>query len=129
MDVYVRALSSSAVHNHDDFYTDQTILNSFLNYTTQIVSRYVNSPAILGWYMFLVSRWRIYLTHYDFSGNLPMIPGAYNLLCYPFLLTLFRCNSTLPATGVCNTTTITQWHSQVAQHIQSIDPNHLVTSG
>ena len=49
MDVYVRALSNSAVHKHDDFYTDQTILNAFLNYTTQIVSRYVNSPAILGW--------------------------------------------------------------------------------
>jgi len=95
MDVYVRALSNSAVHNHDDFYTDQTILNSFLNYTTQIVSRYVNSPAILGWEL----------------ANDP------------------RCNSTLPATSQCNTNTVTLWHSQVAQHVKSIDPNHLVTSG
>jgi len=49
MDVYVRALSSCADHNHDDFYTDQTILDVFKNYTTQIVKRYVDSPAILGW--------------------------------------------------------------------------------
>jgi len=95
MDVYVRELSNSAVHNHDDFYTDQRILKSFLNYTTQIVSRYVNSPAVLGWEI----------------ANDP------------------RCNSTLPATSVCNTNTITRWHSQVAQHIKTIDPNHLVTSG
>ena len=47
MDVYVRALSDS--HSHDDFYTNPTILNTFLNYTTQIVSRYVNSPAVFGW--------------------------------------------------------------------------------
>jgi len=77
------------------FYTDQTLLNAFLNYTTQIVTRYVNSPAILGWEL----------------ANDP------------------RCNSTLPATDQCNTNTVTLWHSQVAQHIKSIDPNHLVTSG
>jgi mannan endo-1,4-beta-mannosidase len=49
MDVYVRALSKCGVHNHDVFYTEQKILNAFLNYTTQIVTRYVNSPAVLGW--------------------------------------------------------------------------------
>lgn len=47
MDVYVRALTDS--HAHDEFYTNPTILASFLNYTTQIVSRYVDSPAIFGW--------------------------------------------------------------------------------
>jgi mannan endo-1,4-beta-mannosidase len=95
MDVYVRAFSNSDVHKHDVFYTDQTILNAFLNYTTQIVTRYVNSPAVLGWEI----------------ANDP------------------RCNSTLPATSTCNTNTITLWHSKVAQHIKSVDPNHLVTSG
>lgn len=49
MDVYVRALSNTTTHSHDEFYTDPTILAAFLNYTTQIVSRYVNSPAIFGW--------------------------------------------------------------------------------
>jgi hypothetical protein len=49
MDAYVRAFSNSTTLNHDDFYSNPTILNAFLNYTTQIVSRYVNSPAIFGW--------------------------------------------------------------------------------
>ena len=31
---------------HDEFYTSPTTLNAFLNYTTQIVTRY---PAVLGW--------------------------------------------------------------------------------
>jgi len=93
MDVYVRALSDS--HTHDDFYTNPTILNTFLNYTTQIVSRYVNSPAVFGWEL----------------ANDP------------------RCNSSIPATPGCSTTTVTRWHSQVAQHVSTVDPNHLVTSG
>ena len=49
MDVYVRALSNCDVHSHDVFYTEETILNAFMNYTTQIVTRYANSPAVLGW--------------------------------------------------------------------------------
>jgi len=93
MDVYVRALSDS--HSHDDFYTNTNILNTFLNYTTQIVSRYVNSPAVFGW---------------ELANDA-------------------RCNSSIPASPQCTTTTVTKWHSQVAQHVASIDPNHLVTSG
>jgi mannan endo-1,4-beta-mannosidase len=95
MDVYVRALGISVPPSHDEFYTNPTILNAFLNYTTQIVTRYVNSPAIFGWEL----------------ANDP------------------RCNSSIPATPQCNTNTITLWHSEVAQHISSIDHNHLLTSG
>jgi len=47
MDAYVRALTDKQLH--DEFYTNPTILNTFLNYTTQIVTRYTNSPAVLGW--------------------------------------------------------------------------------
>jgi len=93
MDVYVRHLG--VTHTHDEFYTNETIIAAFENYTTQVVSRYVNSPSVLAWEL----------------ANDP------------------RCNSSLPATPSCNTTTITLWHSRVAQHIKSIDPNHLVTSG
>ncbi|KAJ7774617.1 glycoside hydrolase family 5 protein [Mycena maculata] len=46
MDAYVRAFGAST---HDDFYTNATIIASFINYTTQVVQRYVNSTAILGW--------------------------------------------------------------------------------
>ncbi|KAF8447969.1 glycoside hydrolase family 5 protein [Boletus edulis BED1] len=46
MDLYVREFG---LETHDQFYTDPSILNAFLNFTTQIVSRYVNSPAILSW--------------------------------------------------------------------------------
>jgi len=45
MDAYVRQFG---VHNkHDEFYTNLTIIEHFKNYTTNIVSRYINSPAIL----------------------------------------------------------------------------------
>lgn len=46
MDLYVRQFGLEA---HDQFYTDQSILNSFMNFTTQVVSRYVNSPAVFSW--------------------------------------------------------------------------------
>jgi len=95
MDAYTQAFSNSITFTHDDFYTNQAILNAFLNYTTQIVSRYVNSPAVFGWEL----------------ANDP------------------RCNSSFPASSQCNTNTITLWHSQVATHVRSIDPNHLITSG
>jgi mannan endo-1,4-beta-mannosidase len=95
MDAYGQAFSNSDTFSHDEFYTNPAILNAFLNYTTQIVSRYVNSPAVFGWEL----------------ANDP------------------RCNSTFPASSQCNTNTITLWHSQVATHVRSIDPNHLITSG
>jgi len=93
MDVYIREFN--APRKHDQFYVNETLINAFKNYTTQIVSRYVNSPAIFGWEI----------------ANDP------------------RCNSSIPATSTCTTTTVTSWHSTIAQHIKSVDPNHLVSSG
>ncbi|KAJ7709912.1 glycoside hydrolase family 5 protein [Mycena rosella] len=46
MDAYVRAFGADS---HDAFYTNETIIAAFENYTTQIVTRYVNSTSILGW--------------------------------------------------------------------------------
>ncbi|KAF7338302.1 Glycoside hydrolase family 5 protein [Mycena venus] len=92
MDAYVRAFGADS---HDAFYTNETIITAFENYTMNIVSRYVNSTAILGWEI----------------ANDP------------------RCNSSIGATPICNTTTITRWHSRIAQFIKTIDPNHLVSSG
>ncbi|KZP23067.1 glycoside hydrolase family 5 protein [Athelia psychrophila] len=39
-----------------------------------------------------------------------------------------RCISSLP-TGNCTPQIVTQWHSTVAQHIKSIDTNHIISSG
>jgi len=47
MDVYVRQFGKNLTH--DQFYSNQTILNAFLNYTDQIVTRYVNSTAVFSW--------------------------------------------------------------------------------
>lgn len=46
MDLYV---SQFGLQTHDQFYTSPTILSSFLNYTTQVVSRYVNSPSVFSY--------------------------------------------------------------------------------
>ena len=46
MDLYVRQFG---LQTHDQFYTNPSILNSFMNFTTQVVSRYVNSPAVFSW--------------------------------------------------------------------------------
>ncbi|KAI6109190.1 glycoside hydrolase family 5 protein [Pisolithus croceorrhizus] len=46
MDLYVHQFG---LQYHDQFYTDQAILNAFQNFTSQVVSRYVNSPAIFSW--------------------------------------------------------------------------------
>jgi mannan endo-1,4-beta-mannosidase len=40
-----------------------------------------------------------------------------------------RCSSSIASSPSCTTETITLWHSEIAQFIVSIDPNHLVTSG
>ena len=93
MDAYVREFGSSKDHDH--FYSDNDIINIFENYTTQVIQRYVNSPAIFAWEL----------------ANDP------------------RCNSSLPSTTNCQTTTITQWHDTVSQHVNTVDPNHLVSSG
>lgn len=92
MDVYVREFADPL---HDTFYTNDKILSIFLNYTTQVVKRYVDKPSIFSWEI----------------ANDP------------------RCNSTLPSTNGCTTKTITKWHAKVSDHITTIDPNHLVSSG
>ncbi|TFY82097.1 hypothetical protein EWM64_g1913, partial [Hericium alpestre] len=40
-----------------------------------------------------------------------------------------RCNSSVPASASCNTNTVTAWHSEIADFIKTVDPNHLVSSG
>ncbi|KAG2111540.1 glycoside hydrolase family 5 protein [Suillus discolor] len=46
MDTYVRQFG---LQTHDQFYTNPSVLTSFLNYTTQVVSRYVNSPSVFSY--------------------------------------------------------------------------------
>ncbi|KAI6108978.1 glycoside hydrolase family 5 protein [Pisolithus croceorrhizus] len=46
MDLYVHEFG---LQYHDQFYTDQAVLKAFQNFTSQVVSRYVNSPAIFSW--------------------------------------------------------------------------------
>ena len=93
MDAYVREFGLT--REHDEFYLNDTIIDFFMNYTTQIVTRYLDSPSVLAWEI----------------ANDP------------------RCNSSIAASAVCNTTTVTSWHAQIADHIASIDSNHLVASG
>ncbi|KIM65251.1 glycoside hydrolase family 5 protein [Scleroderma citrinum Foug A] len=92
MDIYVRQFGLA---HHDQFYTNQTLVDAFKNYTTQVVSRFMNCTGVLSWEI----------------ANDP------------------RCSSTLPASSDCTTETVTQWHATMADHIRSIDPNHLVSSG
>ncbi|KAK0197116.1 glycoside hydrolase family 5 protein [Armillaria mellea] len=92
MDTYIRQFGGSM---HDEFYTNATLLAAFQNYTTQIVTRYVNNPTVFSWEI----------------ANDP------------------RCNSSVEASPTCNAQTVTQWHSTIGQHIKSIDPNHIVSSG
>lgn len=93
MDAYVREFGQTK--EHDEFYLNQTIINTFLNYTDQVIKRYVDSKSLLSWEI----------------ANDP------------------RCNSSIAASNVCNTTTVTLWHAQVASHIASVDPNHIISSG
>jgi hypothetical protein len=46
MDLYVRQFG---LQTHDQFYTNPTVLTAFMNYTTQVVSRYVNSPSVFSY--------------------------------------------------------------------------------
>ncbi|KAH6918595.1 beta-mannase [Coprinopsis sp. MPI-PUGE-AT-0042] len=39
-----------------------------------------------------------------------------------------RCTSTLPA-AACNPQVVTKWHGTLAEHVKTVDPNHLVSSG
>lgn len=40
-----------------------------------------------------------------------------------------RCNSSIPSSNNCNPQTITNWSATISDHIRSIDPNHMVSSG
>jgi mannan endo-1,4-beta-mannosidase len=95
MDAYIRANAAAENQNHDIFYTDEKIQELFTKWTTTIVSRYKDSPAIFAWEV----------------ANDP------------------RCESTLPSTTDCTPQVVTRWHSKVAKHIKTVDPNHLVSSG
>jgi endo-1,4-beta-mannosidase len=93
IDTYIQEFGISKTH--DEFYSSATIQSFFKNYTTAVISRFINNTAILAWEL----------------ANDP------------------RCSSTVSASGSCVTTTVTQWHVQLARHVRSIDPNHLITSG
>jgi mannan endo-1,4-beta-mannosidase len=58
MDLYVRQFG---LDTHDQFYTNESILTSFMNYTTQVVSRYVNSPSIFSYELANDARYAIAL--------------------------------------------------------------------
>ncbi|KAG6866910.1 hypothetical protein C0991_003825 [Blastosporella zonata] len=47
MDAYVRNFGGP--QEHSQFYTNQTLIDAFTNYTKQIVSRYVNNTNVFGW--------------------------------------------------------------------------------
>lgn len=46
MDLYVRQFG---LQYHDQFYTDEKVVKAFQNFTSQVVTRYVNSPAVFSW--------------------------------------------------------------------------------
>ncbi|KAF8077951.1 glycoside hydrolase family 5 protein [Lyophyllum atratum] len=93
MDTYVRNFGGS--QEHDQFYVNQTFINAFMNYTTQIASRYANHSNVFAWEL----------------ANDP------------------RCNSSIPNSVACQAQDVTRWHSTLAKHVATVDPNHLVSSG
>lgn len=93
MDLYVRQFGGP--QEHDQFYTNQTLVSAFKNYTSQIVTRYRDHPNVLSWEL----------------ANDP------------------RCNSSVSASPGCVPQNVTRWHADIAQHVKSIDPNHIVSTG
>ncbi|KAF7778728.1 CAZyme family GH5 [Agaricus bisporus var. burnettii] len=93
MDAYVRQFGGP--REHDQFFTNQTLINAFKNFTSQIVSRYANNTNVLAWEL----------------ANDP------------------QCSSSINASSSCIAQHVTQWHSDVAQHVKQLDPNHIVASG
>ncbi|KAG6818121.1 hypothetical protein H0H87_000026 [Tephrocybe sp. NHM501043] len=93
MDTYVRNFGGP--QEHDQFYTNQTLIAAFMDYTTQIASRYVNRTNVFGWEL----------------ANDP------------------RCNSSIPSSSGCVAQNVTRWHSILAKHVATVDPNHIVSSG
>jgi mannan endo-1,4-beta-mannosidase len=47
MDAYVRQFGGPA--EHDQFFTNDTLINAFKNFTKQIVTRYANNTNVLAW--------------------------------------------------------------------------------
>lgn len=47
MDAYVREFGKNQAH--DDFYNDDNIISIFKNYTTTVISRYVDNPTVFAW--------------------------------------------------------------------------------
>ncbi|KAF2226810.1 putative mannan endo-1,4-beta-mannosidase C [Elsinoe ampelina] len=85
---------------HDDFYTMPAIKQAYKNYVSAFVNRYKNSPAIFAWELANEPRCGA-----DGTRNLPRSPAG------------------------CNPDVITKWMAEMAAHVKSIDPNHLLTTG
>jgi len=49
MDAYVRNFGGP--REHDQFFTNETLIDAFKNYTAQIVLRYRDHPNVLSWYV------------------------------------------------------------------------------
>ena len=49
MDAYVRNFGGP--REHDQFFTNETLIGAFKNYTAQIVPRYRDHPNVLSWYV------------------------------------------------------------------------------
>lgn len=90
--------------HHDDFYTDNTIIQWYKNYVSHVLNRvniytnvaYKDEAAILGWEL----------------ANEPRCSGE-----------------TYSNSGSCTPQTIANWISNVASFIKSIDGNHLLGVG
>ena len=82
MDAYVREFANGK--HHDEFYVNPTILAKFTNYTTQIVSRYVDSPAIFAWYVHKLVGWWNSIWSTPHKGNCQwskVYSFCFNLIC------------------------------------------------
>jgi mannan endo-1,4-beta-mannosidase len=90
--------------------------SAFKNYVKTFVGRYANEPTILAWEL----------------ANEPRCKGssgcAFLKINYGIILTCFVC-ILRTTSGTCNTTTVTNWISEMSAYIKSIDSNHLVAVG
>ena len=116
MDVYNRHFCKDHKKDsdifHDDFYTNDDIVNAYSRYVATIVKRYANEPSVLG----------TPLNHFVVAVILTS-PQGWELANDP------RCSSGLPASGSCTPQTITQWTATIAAVVKENDPNHLVSVG
>lgn len=127
MDAYVRNFGGPL--EHDQFYTNMTLINAFKNYTEQIVTRFRDHPNVLSWYVHLFIFRGDLTTFVQGTRKRSQVCLATQGISGDYLLTLNRCNSSVLGSSGCVTQNITRWHSELAQHVRAIDPNHLVSSG